>query len=339
MSDIRRRPSLPPVPAEYFRGVSAFPLTPLIDGGAGGIDEGALAALVARAAAAGVASIAVLGSTGSYMYLTARERARAIEIAVAHSGGVPILAGVGSIATREVLANVRAAEAAGVHGVIVAPVSYQRLNDDEVYELYREVCEAARVPVVVYDNPGTTGVTFSLELYARVAALPGIASIKIPPPPGNIEAVRAQVAAIRTVIPAHVTIGISGDAAAAVGLAAGCDAWYSVIAGVLPETALRLASEAVVTRRDAMPDQRRTGLPGLDQRATPATAALAQITQLFGELGGSLRVAAALAEELGLVAPDCLPRPVLGLPKGGRRLVREALERARPELDELRQAG
>lgn len=265
------------------------------------------------------------------------ERARVIEIAVAHAGGVPILAGVGAIAMREVLANVRAAEAAGVHGVIVAPVSYQRLNDDEVCELYRDVCAAARVPVVVYDNPGTTGVTFSLELYARVAALPGIASIKIPPPTGSFEAVRAQVAAIRAVIPPHVTIGISGDATAAVGLAAGCDAWYSVIAGVLPETALRLAGEAEVTRRAATPDQRRAGLPSLVQCATPATSALAQLTQLFGELGGSLRVAAALAEELGLVAPNCLPRPVLGLTEGGRRLVREALARARPELDELRQ--
>jgi 4-hydroxy-tetrahydrodipicolinate synthase len=59
-------------------------------------------------------------------------------------------------------------------------MSYQPLTDDDVFELFRTVTEHTELPVIVYDNPGTTQFTFSTDLYARIARLPGIASIKIP---------------------------------------------------------------------------------------------------------------------------------------------------------------
>lgn len=267
------------------------------------IDETAFVRLVERAAAAGVASIGVLGSTGSYMFLSGAERARVFELAVRHAAGVPVLAGIGSISTYEVIENVRAAEAAGAAGLILAPVSYQRLSDDEVFGLFQDVAAVATAPIVVYDNPSTTGFTFSLEMYARVAALPGIASIKIPPPGAGIAAAREHVSAMRAVIPEHVTIGVSGDASARLGLSAGCDGWYSVIAGVLPEAALQLA------------------------RAAAGSVALAPVLDLFDDYG-SLRVAAAVAEELGLVGEDSLPRPVRGLDDEGQARVRAAMTAA-----------
>ena len=45
-------------------------------------------------------------------------------------------------------------------------------------------------------------------------------------------------------VPEHVTIGVSGDAVAATGLNAGCDAWYSVIGGTLPKPALTITHAA-----------------------------------------------------------------------------------------------
>ena len=321
---------------EIFSGVSAFPLTPLVNGGmsaAGStaadsgpgatgarIDEAAFAGLVARAAEAGVASIGVLGSTGSYMYLSAAERARVVQLAVQHAAGVPVLAGVGAISTHEVLEHVRAAEAAGAAGLIVAPVSYQRLGDDEVFELFRDVTAVATVPIVVYDNPGTTGFRFSVEMYGRVAALPGIASIKVPPPPEELDAARAHVAAIREVVPAHVTIGVSGDASAALGLRAGCDGWYSVVAGVLPKAALQLAGEVLGEPNGEAPLLSSGTLGG----PAGVTGGFGQLLNLFAEYG-SLRVATAVAEELGLVGVDSLPRPVLGLGVDARARVRDAL--------------
>lgn len=56
-----------------FTGLSAFPLTPFRDDQ---VDEGAFVGLIRRLATSGVDSITVLGSTGSYAYLNADERAR-----------------------------------------------------------------------------------------------------------------------------------------------------------------------------------------------------------------------------------------------------------------------
>ena len=266
-------------------GLSAFPLTPLRDDA---VDERAFAGLVERLTAAGVDSITALGSTGSYAYLTPAERARVARIAVEHAGATPVF----------VLAHVDSAQEAGAAGVLLAPMTYQPLSDDEVLRLFRAVTEHTDRPVIVYDNPGTTHFTFTTELYARIAELPGIASIKIPGVPADPTAARERVAMIRAAIPEHVTIGVSGDAFAATGLNAGCDAWYSVIGGTLPAPALSITRAAQAGRaREAAVESRR----------------LAPLWELFAELGGSLRVTAAIAEHLGLVPPSCLPLPIRGL--------------------------
>lgn len=65
---------------------------------------------------------------------------------------------------------------------------------------------------------------------------------------------RRARAALRTILPAHVTIGVAGDRFAAEGLLAGCDAWYSVIGGVLPEPALALLRAASIARELTLVD-------------------------------------------------------------------------------------
>lgn len=291
-----------------FTGLSAFPLTPLADDR---VDERAFAGIVERLAASGVDSITALGSTGCAAYLTAEERARVARLAVRHAGATPVFAGVSALRTSQVLEHVRGAEEAGARGLLLAPVTYQPLTEDDVFELFRAVAEHTGLPVIVYDNPGTTHFAFTTELYGRIAALPGIASIKIPGVPGEPGEARDRVASIRAAVPAHVTVGVSGDASAAAGLGAGCDAWYSVIGGALPEPALRITRAAQEGR-------------GGDARAE--SERLAPLWRLFAEFGGSLRVVAAIAERLGIAPPRCLPLPIRGLDDAQRARVAETLE-------------
>lgn len=293
---------------DLVTGLSAFPLTPLKDDV---VDENAFAGLVERLTTAGVDSITALGSTGSYAYLTTEERARVARIAVDHAGDTPVHVGVGALRTAQVLANVEAAQTAGAAGLLLAAVTYQPLTHDDVFELFRSVTAASDVPVIVYDNPGTTHFAFTNELYGRIAELPGIASIKIPGVPADPEVAREHVAAIRAVVPEHVTIGVSGDASAATGLNAGCEVWYSVIAGTLPGPALAVARAAQ------------------QRRATDAVAEserLAPLWDLFAEFGGSIRVVAAIAEQLGLVRRSSLPLPIQGLSETDRERVATVLD-------------
>ena len=294
-----------------FTGLSAFPLTPVDETSAGGIDEAAYRGLVARLATAGVGSIAALGSTGSYAYLDRDARRRTVEMTVAEAGGTPVIAGVGAMSTRDVLRHADDAQTAGASALLLAPVSYQPLTSEEVLGLFVDLDAASSVPIVVYDNPGTTRFTFSDELHGRIASLPHVASIKIPPVEGGRAAVSRRLTALRSHLPRDVTVGISGDAVAAETLLGGCDGWYSVLAGVLPRTCLAIVAAARADRPD---------------RALELSRLLQPLWSLFDGYS-SYRVVSALAEELGLVRHPNLPRPVLGLDDAGRAQLRETLSR------------
>ncbi len=291
-----------------FKGLSAFPLTPMDEHG---IDMPAFAQLVQRLVAAGVDSIGALGSTGSYAYLSRAERAQVAALAVEQAQGVPVVVGIGALRTRDVLALADDAQKAGASGLLLAPVSYQKLTDDEVYGLFQAVSRAVSVPIVVYDNPGTTRFEFSDALHGRIAQLPHIASIKIPGVPADAAEAKARVQRLRAVVPAHVSIGVSGDALGAKGLVAGCDAWYSVIGGLWPQTTLAIT---------------RAALAGQAEQALELSNRLAPLWAWFQQKGGSLRSVATAAELMGLVRSPCLPLPLHALQGADREALAAMLK-------------
>lgn len=293
--------------AHMFTGLSAFPLTPLHNDQ---VDESAYRNLIGRLATSGVDSITALGSTGSYAYLERDERRRVAELAVEHAGDVPVFVGIGALRTSHVLAHADDAAQAGASALLLAPMSYQVLTEDDVFELFRTVTEHTGLPVIVYDNPGTTHFTFTTDLYARIAQLPGIGSIKIPALPADRAVAHEKVQEIRSVIPENVTIGISGDQSAVGGLETGCDVWYSVIGGTLPELAVKLT---------------RLAQTGDAHAAVEESVRLAPLWQVNAEFG-SLRVVAAIAEYLGLAPEKCLPLPIQGLNEEQRARVQTVVD-------------
>lgn len=292
-----------------FTGLSAFPLTPITDDG---IDERSYTGIIERIAAAGVDSITALGSTGGYAYLSRAERSRVADLSVAHAGETPVIIGVSAIRTREVLAHVEDAQLAGAAAVLLAPMTYQPLTQDEAFGLFETVNAELSVPLVVYDNPVTTGFTFTGELHGRISELSAVDSIKIPAVPTEATAARERIAEYRRHVPPAVTLGVSGDWTAAAGLLAGCEAWYSVIAGVLPAESLALT---------------RAALAGDAATANAISDRFAPLWKLFARYG-SYRVAAAVAEDLGIIAPGMLPHPVRGIDAEGRGAVASALSQA-----------
>ncbi len=291
-----------------FTGLSAFPLSPL---GHDGLDEPAFAGLMARLVAAQVDSICALGSTGNYAYLAADQRRRITQLAVAHADHVPVVIGIGALTTDDVLAYAEHAQHAGADGLLLPPMSYQPLQAEEVFTLYESVSRMVDIPICVYDNPTTTHFEFSDELHAAIARLPNIGSIKIPGVPADPDAAAARIKDLKAQLPSGVTVGVSGDAFAARGLNAGCDAWYSVVGGLFPEAAQAITQAARAGQADL---------------ATKYCDALAPLWQLYKQHGGSLRVIATAAEQLGLVGHECLPRPLHTLDDAGRRALADVLE-------------
>ncbi|MBW9401566.1 dihydrodipicolinate synthase family protein [Leclercia sp. EC_58] len=291
-----------------FNGLSAFPLTPLVQGKP---DEKAFGALIEALAAAEVNSIGALGSTGSYAYLTREQRFAATRLAVSAAAGVPVMTSIGSVNAEEIVRLAEDAQKAGVSGLLLAPLCYQKLTAEEVFRLYERVCDEISVPLCIYDNPATSGFEFNDELLVALSFLPNMGSIKLGDLPADPAGAAARVAALKRQVAKGVTIGISGDAQSAAGLLAGCDVWYSVLAGLFPDYCLRLTQAAL--RGDVEETRRLNG-------------ALEPLWEFFRRYG-SLRVIATVAELRGRVAAPCLPFPLQTLAGAERDALQEVAER------------
>lgn len=293
-----------------FKGLSAFPLTPVVNGE---IDDKAFVLLIEELVNAEVDSIGALGSTGSYAYLTRDQRFRATKLAVNNAAGIPVMTSIGSVRAEEVLRLAEDAQRAGVSGVLLAPLSYQKLNSDEVFQLYERVTAGLSVPLCIYDNAATTGFEFTDELLIALSHLKHIGSIKLGKLPVDQRQAQEQIGRLKSRLSEGVTVGISGDAQSAAGLIAGCDVWYSVLGGLFPCRSLRLAQAA---------------LQG-DEGETHRLNMLLEPLWAFYRRHGSLRVIATAAEIMKKASAPCLPFPLHTL--SGEE--RTALEKVLKQLD------
>lgn len=293
-------------------GLSAFPITPTDD--AGRVDIAALRRLVSRLVAADVDSIGLLGSTGIYMYLTRDERRRAIEAAADESSGrVPVIAGIGALRTDEAIALARDAKDIGAAAGLLSAASYTPLTDDEVFEHVSAVARGSGLPIVIYDNPGTTHFKFTPDLVGRLAGVPGIVAIKNPGVGADDAAM--HLAGQRAIVPKSFSIGCSADWTAAETMIAGADTWYSVLGGLLPSVCLKIVRAA--RQGDAAEARRLDGM-------------LEPLWELFRRYS-SLRVVYALADLLGICRTEP-PRPILPLAAPARRQLADTLARLPPDI-------
>lgn len=288
-----------------FTGLSAFPLTPIDDEGQ--LKSELLQRFLERIVAARADSIGLLGSTGGYAYLTPEERKRTLRAAVdCVAGRTPLVVGVGALTTDVAEDLARDARKAGADGLLLAPMSYQPLTDDEVFRHFEAVAAAGELPLCIYNNPGTTKFTFSPDLIARLAEISNVAAVKMPLPADSDYA--GEMRSQRAVTPDGFAVGYSGDWGAKDALLAGGACWYSVVAGLLPEPALALT---------------RASQAGNAAEAERIDHAFAPLWALFREFG-SFRVMFTIAEILGLgrITP---PRPILPLEPASRERVEVAL--------------
>lgn len=277
-----------------MRGLSAFPITPTDEQGRPLAAD--LRRLILRLARAEVDAICVLGSTGGYAYLDPDQRRAVLETALEAAGRkVPVLAGVGALRSDVSAALARHAADAGAAGLLLAPMSYTPLTEDEVFHHFATVADASDLPICIYNNPTTTRFVFSTALLARLATLPTVTAVKMPLPPDANYA--AEIAALRDALPRNFAIGYSGDWGCPDALMNRADGWFSVAAGLWPDQTLTLACAASAG----------------DRAETARWQARFQPMWDLFRAHGSLRVVHAAARLMGLTEAQP-PRPILPLP-------------------------
>jgi 4-hydroxy-tetrahydrodipicolinate synthase len=136
----------------------------------GRVEDDAIPALVEFELACGVHGLNVLGIAGEAHKLGDAERQRVAERFLKEvAGRAPVVVGTSHAGTDVAVELSRAAEAAGAAAVMVAPPPGLR-SAGAILAHYRAVAGALAIPVVVQDEPVSTGVLMPPELLARIAS-------------------------------------------------------------------------------------------------------------------------------------------------------------------------
>jgi 4-hydroxy-tetrahydrodipicolinate synthase len=154
-------------------------------------------------------------------------------------GRVPVLAGAGGYHTAEVIALARELAAIGVDGILSVTPYYNKPTQEGLFQHYKAIAEAVRLPIVVYSVQGRTGVNVEPATVRRLATIENIVGIK--EASGNI----SQMAAILNVVPEDFIV-LSGDDAITLPLIAlGGRGVISVVSNEIPRDMARLTRLAL----------------------------------------------------------------------------------------------
>lgn len=159
-------------------GIIAYPITPFADSGK--LDLAVLEKNLELLIESGSDAIAPLGSTGESAYLSREEWQQVADFSVRTvAGRVPVVIGISELTTEQAILKAQYAESIGADAIMVIPISYWKLTDGEIHNYYREIADAISLPIMVYNNPATSGVDMSPELIVDMSRdIPNISMVK-----------------------------------------------------------------------------------------------------------------------------------------------------------------
>jgi 4-hydroxy-tetrahydrodipicolinate synthase len=150
-----------------FTGTYTAMVTPFRNGQ---LDEPALEGLIKLQIKGGVDGIVPVGTTGESPTVDCAEHIRIIELAVKFaSKKIKVLAGTGANATSEAIALTQAAEKVGADGSLQVAPYYNKPTQEGLYQHFRAIAHATKLPLVLYNIPGRCGVEISIETVKRLA--------------------------------------------------------------------------------------------------------------------------------------------------------------------------
>jgi len=160
-----------------FTGLGTALVTPFRKDGS--LDEAAVRRLVRRQIDAGVHFVSPCGTTGEAPTLSHSEKIRVVQLVVDEAAGrVPVLAGAGGYDTREVIELAREYERIGVDGILSVTPYYNKPTQEGLFQHYKAIAESTRLPIVLYNVPGRTGVNLETATVLRLSALRTIVGVK-----------------------------------------------------------------------------------------------------------------------------------------------------------------
>jgi 4-hydroxy-tetrahydrodipicolinate synthase len=200
------------------------------------LDEPTLRLLVRRQIEVGIHFLVPCGTTGESPTLTRAEHLRVVEVCLEEGqGNTPVLAGAGGYNTAEVIALAQELERMGVHGILSVTPYYNKPTTEGVYQHYKAIAAATRLPIIVYNVPGRTNVNVAPDTLLRLAEIENIVGVK------EASGAMSQIVSILNRVPADFAVLSGDDALTLPMMALGGRGIISVASNVIPGEMARLA--------------------------------------------------------------------------------------------------
>ena len=136
----------------------------------GSVDYDALLRLVEYQVQNGIDFLCVLGTTAETPTLTAEEKKKIKSLVIERANGrVPILLGVGSNCTQTVIDTIKNDDMTGVDALLIAVPYYNKPSQEGIYQHYKAIAQSTKLPIVLYNVPGRTGVNMTAATTLRLA--------------------------------------------------------------------------------------------------------------------------------------------------------------------------
>ena len=143
------------------------------------VDKKVISRLVNYLIKSGVHGLFPLGSTGEWYGFSFDQKREIIETVVeATNKRVPVYAGTGAITTKETISLTKLATDIGVDAISVITPVFINPSEEELYNHYVAIASSTDLPIILYNNPGRTGVNLNIDLVVRLSQINNIVGIK-----------------------------------------------------------------------------------------------------------------------------------------------------------------
>jgi len=159
-----------------FTGSSVAVVTPFRDSK---VDYKKLGELIDFQIGAGTSAITINGTTGECSAMTLEESTAAIDFCVKHvNSRAKVIAGTGSNDTQSALFMSQAAEKSGVDALMMVSPYYNKTSQRGLVKHFTFLADRVNLPIIVYNVPARTGMTFAAETYIELSKHPNIIGAK-----------------------------------------------------------------------------------------------------------------------------------------------------------------
>lgn len=159
-----------------FTGAGVAIITPFIDDE--NINYAELAKIIDHQIANNTDAIIVMGTTGESPTCPEDEHEHVVDFCCKHvSGRVPVIAGAGSNDTKTAIKLTKSAKASGADAVLSVTPYYNKSTQEGLIAHFSKIADC-EIPVILYNVPSRTGISFSANTYKELSKHPYINGVK-----------------------------------------------------------------------------------------------------------------------------------------------------------------